>query len=74
MKTRLEALAAAYPLHVQRIAERVHHCDPSNGDEFLHSALGSGGPRWALYEAFDWSETIEGAEYWGALANGAPRS
>ncbi len=70
-QTKLEALAAAFPLHAQRIAELAHEFDPFNAGDFLQSELDEFGPRWALYNAFDWGSTVEGAWYWSKLADGA---
>jgi hypothetical protein len=69
--TRFEQIAAAFPLHAQRIAEATHAFDPKGSDGWLHSEPEQHGARWALYDAFDWSQTVEGARYWYALAEGA---
>lgn len=71
--TRFEQIAAAFPLHCQRIAEETHAFDP-NSHDWLHSEPEQHGARWALYDAFDWSQTPEGGRYWFALAEGAPRT
>lgn len=61
--TRLEALAAAYPLHVQRIAELTVHKD--------RMSERSQGARGDLLGAFEFLTTTEGHDYWWALFTGA---
>jgi hypothetical protein len=72
--TRFEQIAAALPLHAQRIADLTYAFDPKGSDGWLHSEPEQHGARWALYDAFDWSRTSEGSSYWYALAEGAPRT
>lgn len=69
--TRFEQLAAAFPNHIQRIAECVYEWDP-RGYEMWRDGCGcereSAG--WTLCDAFDWSRTVEGFHYWQSLAKG----
>jgi hypothetical protein len=75
MVTRFQQIASAFPLHAQRIAEAAYAFDPKGANGWLHSESEvSGGARWTLYDAFDWSQTPEGSCYWYALAEGASRS
>jgi len=72
-----EQLAAAYPLHFQRIVECVYAWDPRNGAKLLASSEpweNNDGCGWILYEAFDWKLTDEGPIYWRALADGGRHS
>jgi hypothetical protein len=71
--TRFEQIAAAFPLHAQRIAECVAEWDPRNYEAWRDSEPDHDAG-WALYDAFDWVSTPEGARYWFALANGARRT
>lgn len=59
---RLEALAAAYPLHVQRIAELT--------DRDYHLSQPSRGAKRDLLAAFEFKNTDEGHQYWWALYSG----
>lgn len=68
MTTRFEQIAAAFPLHAQRIAELAN---AAGRLEWLRE------PAWryrgactALVGAFLWYGTSEGYAYWEALANG----
>lgn len=74
--TRFEQIAAAFPLHAQRIAECVYEQRSANGlrifmtapcDEF-DTKHGAGA---VLQNAFLWGATGEGGQYWAALREGA---
>lgn len=65
--TRFEQIAAAFPLHCQRIAE----CAYQDG-ALIHIMRGrpdQDGPAGALRGAFVWSRTEEGHDYWKTLAD-----
>lgn len=75
--TRFEQIAAAFPLHCQRIAECVYQHNPYGPTglaNFLTAPsdafnLEHGGA--VLQGAFMWEFSEEGHNYWSALANGA---
>lgn len=66
MTTRFEQIAAAFPLHAQRIAECVYE---QKGDRVFDAFM------WdhlvfmdaSLIWLFQWDKTTEGADYWCAL-------
>lgn len=60
--TRLEALAAAHPLHIQRIAELTLR------EGWLSEPSASA--RYDLLGAFEFKMTEEGHDYWWALFDG----
>jgi hypothetical protein len=75
--TRFEMIAAAFPLHAQRIAECVYEHNPSGAmvlrrfltdpaDDF-DVKRGAGA---ILQGAFSWDQTHEGHNYWSALRHG----
>jgi hypothetical protein len=74
--TRFEQIAAAFPLHAQRIAECVYERWGSEGLERFRTTPSDGfnmkhGAGAVLQGAFAWDQTTEGHAYWSALANGA---
>jgi hypothetical protein len=71
--TRFEQIAIAFPLHAQRIAEAVYAFDP-RGYEAWRDGAPDADAGWALYDAFDWSQTPEGGRYWIAIADGGRSS
>jgi hypothetical protein len=71
--TRFEQIAAAFPLHCQRIAEATfQHCGDTRlltdqSDDFdLKQGAGA-----ILQASFLWDHTAEGHNYWSALRHGA---
>jgi len=72
--TNAEALAAAFPLHYQRICELTHNIASSRGfDGFLDYLLAEEcilGPGDTLAAAFSWAKSPEGYDYWEALCDG----
>ncbi len=71
--TAFELIAAAYPLHAQRIAEAIFE---HNGEklfaEFMtrpNTWMRNAGE--ALQCAFCWGATVEGHEYWSRLRSAA---
>jgi hypothetical protein len=72
MTTRFDQLAAAFPLHIQRIMECASEQQNSTGDvDTWRNSPPDHDAGWSLYDAFDWSRTSEGTNYWYALAEGA---
>lgn len=71
--TRFEQIAAAFPLHAQRIAECVFESEGPEGlESFLRQTTVSrlkASPM-ALAFLFDWEDTQEGYTYWDALYTG----
>lgn len=69
--TRFEQIAAAFPLHAQRIAECVCETDGEWRLErfltFPHPETRAGD---ILQGAFLWEKTAEGWSYWNAIAHG----
>jgi hypothetical protein len=71
--TRFEQIAAAFPLHAQRIAEETFAQTDSDWFDFWLNGPHSSHIRASsvLHSSFNFSTTIEGFEYWYALADGA---
>lgn len=66
--TRFEQIAAAFPLHAQRIAEL---CTANGQRAVLFSeALPDESASGTLIFGFEWANTTEGADYWCALYDG----
>ena len=66
MTTRFEQIAAAFPLHAQRIAECVYEQKGTSGLDRLMCLSG----HTSLLELFLWDGTEEGPDYWCALYDG----
>jgi len=67
--TRFEQIAAAFPLHAQRIAEL---CTENGMDTWLFSeATRNETESTTIFGGFHWDETTEGGAYWSALCNRA---
>jgi hypothetical protein len=69
MTTRFERIAAAYPLHAQRIAEATYN-ESRFGLKWLQRDAGVLSAGAILSAAFYWGNTREGNDYWCALCMG----
>lgn len=68
MTTRFEQIAAAFPLHAQRIAELC--CENDQREMLFSEAYADEAPTSTLMLGFNWSDTSEGPDYWCALYDG----
>ena len=73
MTTNREVLAAAFPLHFQRICEAAYeyYGDKLPLNEFLDDPTRCEDAFFTLQGGFVWENTTEGHDYWQALAYGA---
>jgi hypothetical protein len=71
MTTRFEQIAAAFPLHCQRIAEATYDEGGIGPLLTLQRAAPIGNAGETLADLFYWCDTSEGHLYWRALAMGA---